>query len=100
MVIHRDAFFREGGCKVGLPGDAVPLQEVTDPYVTSALVVAALMQYESNNAACMEMLEYLNGPNALSGYEKQFLGERLRGEFYKVRSFFSGATAAAATLFP
>ena len=68
--------------------------DITDPYVTSALVVAALMQYESNHAACMEMLEYLNGPNTLSGYEKQFLGERLRGKFYKVRSFFSGATPA------
>ena len=79
-----------------LPTSASDLSgaDITDPYVTAALTVAALMQYESNNAACMEMLEYLNGPNSISQYETQFLRDRLKGKFYKVRSFFAGATPA------
>lgn len=66
--------------------------DLRNPYMTAALVVSALMQYEENNATCMEMLEYLNGPNNISQYERQFLRERLSGKFYKVRSFFAGAT--------
>ena len=80
-----------------LPSSAEELQNLsgvdkTDPYVVAALTVAALMQYEKNNSECMEMLDLLNGPNDISGYDKQFLRERLTGKFYKVRSFFTGAT--------
>ena len=66
-----------------LPTSASDLSgaDITDPYVTAALTVAALMQYESNNAACMEMLEYLNGPNSISQYETQFLRDRLKGKW-------------------
>lgn len=77
-----------------LPSSVDELQkaDITDPYVTAALTLAALMQYESNNAVCMEMLEYLNGPNNISQYEKQFLRDRLKGKFYKIPSYFAGAT--------
>lgn len=77
-----------------LPTSVDELQklDITDPYVTAALTLAAMMQWESNNALCIEMLEYLNGPNNVSNYEKQFYRDRLTGKQYKIPSFFAGAT--------
>ena len=64
----------------------------TDPYAVAAMTLAALMRYEASQSDCYEMLNYLKGPEDLSSYEKNFLKERLQGKFYKVPSFFVGAT--------
>lgn len=99
--------FSQGGIRVSkgagtetitfnsLPTSVGELQkmDITDPYVTVALTIATLMQWESDNALCLEMLEYLNGPATMSTYEKQFLRERLNGKIYKIPSFFAGATS-------
>ena len=67
---------------------------LTDPYATAAFVMAALMRYEQNQSDCFEMLDWLKGPENLSGFEKSQINERLENKkkFYKVRSFFNGAT--------
>ena len=67
-------------------------RSLTDPYATAALTIAALMRYEESQSDCFQMLDYLKGPEELSGLEKSFIKERLQGKFYKVPSFFTGAT--------
>lgn len=38
------------------------------------------------------MLDFLNGPEDVSVYTKQFITDRLRDKYYKTFSFFAGAT--------
>jgi len=71
---------------------ALPEADMKDPYAVSALTILVLMNYESNLDECIEMLNFLKGPDNISNLEKQQLADRLRGKFYKVRSFFKGAT--------
>ena len=71
-----------------LPGAA----ELTDPYAVAALTIAALTRYGESKDDCIEMLNYLKGPEPLSGYDKQFLRDRLEGKYYKPFSSFEGAT--------
>ncbi|MBP5443165.1 MAG: hypothetical protein J6Y60_07985 [Treponema sp.] len=71
---------------------ALPQASLDSPFKTSALVLAALCRYEQNPEETYEMLNFLKGPEDLSNYDKQFLKERLTGKFYKVKSFFAGAT--------
>ena len=79
-----------------LPGNleelkALPGADLTSPYGTAALVLAALGSFQRDEGAVHEMLDYLKGPESLSGLEKQFLRDRLRGKPYKCLSFFAGA---------
>lgn len=60
-------------------------------FKTTALAILALMRYEDDPEAVMEMLDFLNGPDDTSQYDRQFFEERLNGKAYKVRSFFDGA---------
>lgn len=62
------------------------------PFKTTALVIAALCSMEKNEAAAFEMLDFLKGPDSVSVFEKQFIKERLAGKYYKVFSYFEGAT--------
>lgn len=71
-----------------LPGAS----EMTDPYAVAALTIAALTRYGENTGDCLRMLNYLKGPDPLSGYQSQFLRDRLQGKAYKPYSFFHGAT--------
>ena len=71
---------------------ALPEAALDSPYKTAALTVAALCRFEEDETAVHEMLDFLKGPESLSGLEKQFLRDRLRGKAYKCRSFFAGAT--------
>ena len=71
---------------------AFPEADLKSPFKTAALTVLALMNYENNNKACLEMLEFLNGPENLSTVNQQFLEERLTDKYYKPFSFFEGAT--------
>jgi hypothetical protein len=71
-----------------LPGAA----EMTDPYAVAALTVAALTRYGESSRDCIEMLNYLKGPEPVSGYQAQFIRERLQGKNYIPLSYFHGAT--------
>ena len=71
-----------------LPGAA----ELTDPYAVAALTLAALTRYGESTRDCIEMLNYLKGPEPVSGYESQFIRDRLQGKAYKPYSYFKGAT--------
>ena len=71
---------------------ALPQASLDSPFKTAALTLAVLCHYEQNPDETFEMLDFLKGPEPLSTYEKQFIKERLAGKFYKVKSFFAGAT--------
>ncbi len=71
---------------------ALPQADMKDPYAVAALTLVALTNYESNNAECIKMLDYLKGPESVSGYEIQFYRDRLQGKQYKIWSYFLGAT--------
>ena len=71
---------------------ALPGADLTDPYAVAALTLAALTRYGDNSADCIKMLNYLKGPEPVSGYEAQFIRERLQGKTYKPFSYFHGAT--------
>ena len=57
-----------------------------------ALPEAALCNFEKDENAVFEMLDFLKGPDNVSPFEKQFIKERLAGKYYKTFSYFEGAT--------
>ena len=71
---------------------ALPEASLVSAFKTTALTLLALCRYEQDPAACIEMLNFLKGPEDVSTYEKQFIQERLKGMEYKARSFFAGDT--------
>ena len=71
---------------------ALPEASLDSAFKTAALTILALCAYEKSPDTCFEMLNFLKGPAEVSTYEKQFIGERMRGKEYKARSFLSGAT--------
>ena len=71
---------------------AMPEAALTQPEHTAALAVAALCLYPVDQAAALQMLEFLQGPRGLSAYDKQFLADRFRGRDFVPRSYFAGAT--------
>lgn len=73
---------------------ALPEAALTTPFAAAALTVAALCRYEENPAACIDMLNFLKGPQPMSPYDKQFLADRLRGKGYKPFSYFEGTSPA------
>ena len=71
---------------------ALPEATLDSPFKTTALVLAALCNFEQNENATFEMLDFLKGPDNVSTFEKQFIKERLAGKYYKTFSYFAGAT--------
>lgn len=71
---------------------ALPEAALDSPFRTTALVVAALCNFEKSENATFEMLDFLKGPDNVSPFEKQFIKERLAGKYYKTFSYFAGAT--------
>lgn len=71
---------------------ALPEASLDSAFKTTALTILALCHYEADPSTALEMLDFLKGPAKVSTYEKQFIGERLRGKEYKTRSFLAGAT--------
>ncbi|MCR5332044.1 MAG: hypothetical protein K6E62_12800 [Lachnospiraceae bacterium] len=61
-------------------------------FKTTALAILALARYEDDPEAVFEMLDFLNGPDETTKYDRQFFEERLKDKPYKIRSFFDGAT--------
>ena len=68
----------------------LPEAKLSTPYATAALTVLALTRYEESPEDCIEMLNFLKGPEEVSTYEKQFIRERLKDKYYKTFSFFKG----------
>jgi len=74
---------------------ALPEAGLKDVYATAALSVLALTRFESDREACYRMLDFLKGPEPMNPSEKMNISDRfMDGKFYKVRSFFEGATPA------
>ena len=71
---------------------ALPQASLQSPCDTAALFVVAMCVYPVNAAEAIKMVNYLKGPQPLSGYDVQFLADRMRGKDYLPRSFFNGAT--------
>ena len=71
---------------------ALPEADLSTPFRTAALTVAALCSYEDNQEATFEMINFLRGPRPMSAYEQQFLRDRLGGKMYVIRSFFAGTS--------
>lgn len=67
--------------------------ELKTPYQAAALAVVALCAYSKNPTISFEMLDFLNGPDEVSTYTKQFIKERLTDKSYLPLSFFEGAKA-------
>ncbi|MCQ2514564.1 MAG: hypothetical protein MJ089_05695 [Ruminococcus sp.] len=70
----------------------MPEASLKDPFATAALTVAVLCRYGESVQNCIDMLNYLKGPQQMSPYEIQFLRDRLSGKFYKSFSFFEGTS--------
>ena len=70
----------------------LPEAKLDSPYATTALTLLALTRYEESPEDCIEMLNFLKGPEDVSTYEKQFIRDRLNGKLYKVFSFFKGTS--------
>ena len=71
---------------------AMPEASLNEPHHTAALAIAALCMYPVDKEAALEMLEFLQGPRGLTGYDRQFLTDRFRSKDYVPRSYFAGAT--------
>ncbi len=72
---------------------ALPEASLDTAFKAAALTLAALCRYGQNADDAIEMLDFLKGPESVSGYEKQFYKERLFERSYIPFSYFDGATA-------
>ena len=70
---------------------ALPQAAMQTPQDTAALFLAAMCLYPHNTDEALAMIAYIKGPQPLSGYDKQFLADRMRGKPYLPLSFFAGA---------
>lgn len=71
---------------------ALPEASLDSAFKTTALTILALCRYEQSPEDAIAMLNFLKGPAEVSGYEKQFIRERLQGKAYIPRSYLAGAT--------
>lgn len=80
-----------------IPNSVAELQSFPEacldsPFKSTALVLLALCNYERDENATIEMLDFLKGPESVSNKEKAFIKERLAGKYYKPFSFFAGTS--------
>ena len=74
---------------------ALPEAAMTDVYAVAALSLLALTRFEADRNASIAMLNFLKGPDPMTPMAIQQISDRLMdGKFYKVNSFFEGATPA------
>ena len=69
----------------------LPEANLESAFKTAALTLAALCRYGQSPEEAIDMLNFLKGPEDVSGYEKQFYKERLTGKEYLPFSYFDGA---------
>ncbi len=70
---------------------ALPQASMTTPFDTAALTVLALCLYPDQRELSLAALDFLRGPNPLSGVDKQFIADRFMDKDYVPRSYFNGA---------
>ncbi|MBR0531927.1 MAG: hypothetical protein IJJ96_04900 [Bacteroidales bacterium] len=74
---------------------ALPEAALTDVYAVAALSLLALTRFEADRDASIAMLNFLKGPEPMTPMAIQQISDRfMDGKFYKVNSFFEGATPA------
>lgn len=74
---------------------ALPEAALTDVYAVAALSLLALTKFEADRDASIAMLNFLKGPDPMTPMAIQQISDRfMDGKFYKVNSFFEGATPA------
>jgi hypothetical protein len=71
---------------------AMPGAKLTDEYAVTALALAVLCNYENDPDETCRMMDFLRGPQPMTGVDKQFIRDRLKGRSYVIRSYFKGAT--------
>ena len=71
---------------------AMPGAKLADEYAVTALAVAVLCNYENDPDETCRMMDFLRGPQPMTGVDKQFIRDRLKGRSYVIRSYFKGAT--------
>jgi len=74
--------------------EALPQAGMQSPYDTAALFVVALNAYQYSKDVCHSMMNFLRGPQPMSGMDISFLAERMSDKAsYLAKSYFAGATA-------
>ena len=74
---------------------ARPEADQKNPFGVAALLVVALNIYPANQEESFRMMEFLNGPNGFSGYDKPFMKDRFQQNGDSTpRSYFHGTTPA------
>ena len=72
-----------------------PEADQRDPFGVAALTVIALNIYPANPDECFKMMEFLNGPNGFSTFDKSFIKDRFSQNGDSTpRSYFHGTTPA------
>jgi hypothetical protein len=71
---------------------ALPEASLDTPFKAAALTVCALCAYAANPDIGIEMLNFLKGPQLLSGYEISFLRDRFLDKKYVPFSYFAGSS--------
>lgn len=66
--------------------------DLSRPETTCALFLAALQLYLRDTNAGISAVNMLRGPRPMTGYDTQFLRDRLRGKTYLPLAYFEGAT--------
>ena len=66
--------------------------DLSCPETTCALFLAALQLYLHDTNAGISAMNILRGPRPMTGYDIQFLRDRLRGKTYLPLSYFDGAS--------
>lgn len=66
--------------------------DLQDPYKAVALLIPALCLWPENKDVAIQMINFLQGPDELSEYKKQFISERLRDKEYLPYSYFQGSS--------
>ena len=66
--------------------------DLSRPENTCALFLAALRLVDQDKNAGTDAMNALRGPRPMTGYDVQFLRDRLRGKSYLPLAYFDGAT--------
>lgn len=71
---------------------ALPEAALTDAFAVAALTVLAYSRYEESVEDALAMIDFLNGPNEVTAYDKQFIKDRFSNCKYVARSYFEGTS--------
>lgn len=72
---------------------ALPEAKLTDYFASAALAVLVLNVCATDKELGLQMMDFLNGPNEITGQDRQFIDTQfMDGKNYIPRSYFKGAT--------